>query len=162
MQILNKAIAWTKTHEGRKLIRYTSVSVISTAVSFVALFIYYRFIFHHKHEVLATVFANMTATVPSYYLNRTWAWGKKGKSHLTKEILPFWLMSLLGIMVSIFGALLARKIGAGHSDFFKTVVLQAANLASFGAFWILKILLFNRLFRTEVEEFDEHLTLEEA
>ncbi len=162
MNLVRKAWDWTHTHEGRKLVRYTSVSAISTVISAAALFLYFTIFFDHQHEVLATVLANMTATVPSYYLNRTWAWGKRGKSHLVKEVLPFWGMSLLGITVSIFGAALAKHIGQGHSDIFKTLIVQAANLASFGTFWVLKILVFNRLFHFEVEEFDEHLTAEEA
>ena len=31
------AIAWSKTHEGKKLIRYTASSVITTAVSFTSI-----------------------------------------------------------------------------------------------------------------------------
>lgn len=162
VRLVRRAWDWTHTHEGRKLVRYTSVSGISTVISAAALFLYFTVFFDHQHEVLATVLANMTATVPSYYLNRTWAWGKRGRSHLVKEVLPFWGMSMLGITVSIFGAALAKHIGEGHSDIFKTLVVQAANLASFGTFWVLKILLFNRLFHLEVEEFDEHLTAEEA
>lgn len=162
MNLVRKVWDWTHTHEGRKLVRYTSVSAISTVISAAALFLYFTIFFDHQHEVLATVLANMTATVPSYYLNRTWAWGKRGKSHLVKEVLPFWGMSLLGITVSIFGAALAKHIGQGHSDIFKTLIVQAANLASFGTFWVLKILVFNRLFHFEVEEFDEHLSAEEA
>ena len=36
-----------------------------------------------------------------------------------------------------------------------------ANVVSFAIFWVAKLLLFNRLFRTELDEFDEHLAHEE-
>ena len=36
-----------------------------------------------------------------------------------------------------------------------------ANIMSFAVFWVAKLLVFNRMFRTELEEFDEHLTHEE-
>ncbi|HEX2117654.1 MAG TPA: hypothetical protein VHF91_00595, partial [Acidimicrobiales bacterium] len=39
-----------------------------------------------------------------YYLNRKWAWGKKGKSHLMKEIVPFWSLALLGLIFSTWAA----------------------------------------------------------
>jgi hypothetical protein len=32
---------------------------------------------------------------------------------------------------------------------------------SFAIFWVAKLLIFNRLFRTELDEFDEHLMREE-
>ena len=36
-----------------------------------------------------------------------------------------------------------------------------ANVMSFGVFWVVKLLVFNRLFKIELDEFDEHLTHEE-
>ena len=57
------------------------------------------------------MFANVVATIPSYFLNRMWVWGKGGRSHVMKEIVPFWVMSAIGITVSIGGAAVARHIG---------------------------------------------------
>jgi putative flippase GtrA len=148
---------WQRRHtpEGKKLIRYTMVSVISTAVSFSVLFIAFS-ITHLTIE--STVFANVVATIPSYFLSRMWVWGKGGRSHLVKEIIPFWTMSALGIVVSGFGAAVAKHIGVahhlGHRE--QTVVVLAANLISFGLFWVLKFMLYNRLFHVHpVEELDE-------
>jgi len=159
---LSRARAWSHTHEGRKLIRYTTVSGISTIVSFVTLFIVFG-VLKLWSEVPSTVFANLVATVPSYYLNRSWAWGKTGRSHLMREIVPFWSMAALGIGVSIIGAQIARHIGLEHnlSHLEQTLLVLIANVASFGLFWVLKLLLFNKLFHFELEEFDEHLELEE-
>ena len=41
------------------------------------------------------------------------------------------------------------------------MVVLFANVMSFGIFWVAKLLLFNKLFKIELEEFDEHLTHEE-
>ena len=159
---LEKAKEWSHSHEGRKMIRYTAVSAISTVVSFVVLFLVFG-VFKWWSQVPSTIFANACATFPSYYLNRTWAWGKTGKSHFRKEIVPFWLMSALGITVSVFGAQLARHLSIEFSlsHIEQTLLVLVANVASFGLFWILKLLLFNKLFKFELEEFDEHLTDEE-
>jgi putative flippase GtrA len=154
---------WLHTHEGKKLFRYTMVSVISTLVSFTVLFLVYG-VFRVWTEVPSTVFANAVATFPSYWLNRNWAWGKSGRSHLVKEVIPFWTMSVIGIAVSIVGATVARNIGQTHhlNHLELTVLVLAANVASFGVFWILKLILFNRLFHVhELEEFDEVLEAEE-
>ncbi len=150
---------WEKrdTPEARRLFKYTMVSVISTAVSFGVLALVFG-VLHLWGEVASTVFANVVATVPSYYLNRQWVWGKGGRSALTTEIVPFWAMSALGIVVSIGGAALARHIGIEHhlSHFAQTLVVLAANLLSFGIFWVLKFLVFNRLFHVHtLEELDE-------
>ena len=150
---------WEKrqTPEAVHLFKYTMVSVISTFVSFGVLFLVFG-VLKLWAEVASTVFANAVATVPSYYLNRKWVWGKGGRSHLTKEIIPFWSLSAVGIFVSIFGAAAAKHFGKVHhlSHFDQTVIVLLANLASFAIFWVLKFLIFNRIFRVHpLEELDE-------
>ena len=139
------------------------VSVISTAVSTIVIVIVYG-VAKLWTEVPSTIFGNAVATFPSYWLNRQWAWGKSGRSHFVKEVLPFWVMAALGIAFSIIGAALAHRIGVhfklGHLEL--TVVVLVANIISFALFWVVKLLVFNRLFKVELEEFDEHLTAEES
>lgn len=153
---------WLHTHEGRKILRYTMVSVVSTAVSAIVIVLVYG-VGHVWTEVPSTVFGNAVATFPSYWLNRQWAWGKTGRSHLIKEVLPFWTLAAAGIAFSIVGASLARSLGQHHhlGHFEQTLLVLIANIVSFAIFWVAKLLLFNRLFRMQLEEFDEHLTAEE-
>ena len=67
-------------------------------------------------------------------------------------------------LLTIIGAALAHSVGVhyklGHFEL--TVVVLLANFLSFAVFWVVKLLIFNRLFKVELEEFDEHLTAEEA
>ncbi len=153
---------WLHTHEGRKIFRYSMVSVISTAVSLFVIAIVYGAL-HLWSEVPSTIFGNLVATFPSYWLNRKWAWGKHGRSHLLKEVVPFWTLAGIGIAFSIVGAALARHVAIKYNlDHFETtVVVLLANVMSFAIFWVAKLLLFNKLFKIELEEFDEHLTHEE-
>ena len=163
VDLVHRIQEWSKSHEGKKLIRFTAVSVISTGVSFVTLFLVFG-VFKVWTQVPSTIFANAVATIPSYNLNRKWAWGKSGRSHLMKEILPFWSMSAVGIAVSVVGAQAARHVSVKHHlpHLEQTVIVLVANVLSFAIFWVLKLLLFNRLFHVnEMEEFDEHLELEE-
>jgi putative flippase GtrA len=153
---------WLHTHQGRKIFRYTMVSVISTTVSLLVIAIVYGAL-HLWSEVPSTIFGNVVATFPSYWLNRKWAWGKHGRSHFMKEIVPFWTLAGIGIAFSIVGAAVARHISIKYGlDHFETTLLVLfANVASFAVFWVAKLFMFNRLFHTELEEFDEHLTHEE-
>jgi putative flippase GtrA len=153
---------WLHTHEGRKILRYSMVSVISTAVSLIVIAIVYGGL-QIWTEVPSTVFGNAVATVPSYWLNRKWAWGKHGRSHFMKEIVPFFAVAAAGIAFSIIGASIARHLGIKYNldHLEQTVLVLVANVASFAIFWVLKLLLFNKLFQHELEEFDEHLSEEE-
>lgn len=155
--------SWLHTPVGRRLFRYSMVSVVSTAVSFVVLGLVYG-VLRLWTEVPSTVFANAVATFPSYWLNRNWAWGKTGRSHLVKEVIPFWVASAAGIAFSIVGASVVRDVitreHLGH--LVGTVLVLTANVLSFGIFWVLKFLLFNRLFRVPLVlgEIGEHLEAE--
>ncbi len=153
---------WLHTHEGRKVFRYSMVSVISTGVSLVVIAIVYGLL-HLWSEVPSTVFGNAVATFPSYWLNRKWAWGKHGRSHFLKEVVPFWAMAAAGIAFSIVGASLAHHVGIKYdlNHLELTIVVLVANVLSFGIFWVLKLLAFNKMFHHELDEFDEHLTHEE-
>lgn len=161
---VRRFLDWSHTHKGRKLIRFTSVSAVTTCVSFGSISILYGFRIIHG-VMWATLAGNLIATLPSYYLNRTWTWGKHGRSHLTKEILPFWGMSGVGIAFSMVGAAWARHEVHSHhwSHLTNTGLVAVTNLVSFGIFWVLKLMVFNRIFRVHtLEEMDEHLTEEES
>ena len=160
---MSDILAWSKSHEGKKLIRFTAASAITTAVSLSTILVVYGF--HIISGILsATLFGNLVAIVPSYYLTRMWAWGKRGKSHWRKEVLPYWLMSFAGIAFSLIGATWVKGIVHSHDldHSVDTLLVAGMNLVSFAIFWVLKILLFNRIFHTHpLVEIDEHLREEE-
>ena len=136
----------------------------STAVSFTSIAILYGFKII-PGVLWSTLVGNLIATLPAYQLNRTWTWGKKGRSHFRKEIVPFWSMSFLGIATSQVGALWARHEVHSHtwSHLVNTGLVTGTNLASFGLFWVLKMMVFNRIFHVnDLAEMDAHLSAEEA
>jgi len=163
-ELFQRLWTWLHTHEGKKIFRYLMVSVITTAVSQLVLLLVYG-VLGLWTEVPSTIFANAVATVPSYWLNRNWAWGKTGRSHLTKEVIPFWSVAAAGIAFSMIGAAFAAHIGQTHDlpHIAQTILVMVANVVSFAIFWVLKLLLFNRLFHVPnlLEELDEHLDMTE-
>ena len=154
---LKRLYDWLHTHEGRKIFRYTMVSVISTAVSLVVIAIVYGAL-HLWSEVPSTIFGNAVATFPSYWLNRRWAWGKKGRSHFWKEVAPFWILSFVGLAFSSFAVWLAGEFARSHhlNHLDTSILVNAANLLSFAILWIVKFVVYNKLFHIEPVEFEEH------
>jgi len=157
-------LEWSRTHQGRKLIRFTSVSIVATGTSQLGILLFFG-VFHVWGIIGSTIAANLVATIPSYHLNRKWTWGKHGRSHLVKEILPFWSISALGITFSFFGSLYAKHLVGQHHAWphlVVTLIVMAANFLSFAVFWVLKLMLFNRIFHvSELQEVEEHLEIEE-
>jgi putative flippase GtrA len=156
-------LKWSHTHEGRRFIRYAAASVITTIVSLLAVSAFYglRII---PSAVWATLAGNVVGMFPAYQLNRRWTWGKRGRSHVRREVLPFMSMSVLGIAFSQLGAWWARSEVRTHhwSHLANTGIVDGANLLCFGVFWVLKLIVFNRIFGVKrLEQMDEHLRVEE-
>jgi len=161
---LHSLRAWLRSHEGRKIIRFTLVSASSTTVSFAAIAFFYGLKIIPS-VIWSTLAGNLVASVPAYQLNRRWTWGKRGRSKFRHEIVPFWTLTFLGIGMSELGALWARHEVRAHkwSHILNTGLVTFTNLASFAIFWMLKLIVFNRIFRINtIEEIDEELSAEES
>ncbi len=132
-----------RTPAGRKLVRYSLVSVVSVVVSQIVLFLA-QFAWSARTSNIVAV---CLSAVPSYQLNRAWVWGKSGRSHLMKEIAPFWGMCLLGLILSTWSVDYAESHAAGvtASAVGQKLIVNAAALAAFGVLWIAKFVILNKV-----------------
>lgn len=121
----------------KRPIRYAMVSVVAVAVS--------QLVLLTTNGVLgwSAVLSNVTAvtlgSIPSYVLNRAWVWGKTGKNHFWREVVPFWALALLGLGFSTLLVAIAHRWNDA------TWVVSAANLVAFGILWVVKYLLLDAL-----------------
>jgi putative flippase GtrA len=149
---VRKAIVrmWSFCHtpEGRKLVRYGLVSAVSALFAFTVLTFVYG-VLQLWTEVPSVVFSNIVATFFNYYLNRRWVWRKSGRSNLLREVVPFWIMSISGMVLALLTASLARQFSDAHhlGHLMRTVVVVGANTCAFGIIWGVKFLILNRIFR---------------
>jgi len=137
--------AHARTPTGQKLIKYTMVSVISVIISQALLAL--AFGVFRWTAAWSNIFAVALGSLPSYYLNRAWAWGKRGRSHLWKEVVPFWAMSFLGLALSTVFVHLAEDRAQAYSDnrAVQTLIIQGAALAAFGVLWVAKFIILNKV-----------------
>jgi putative flippase GtrA/glycosyltransferase involved in cell wall biosynthesis len=135
----------------RKLIRYATVSAISSAVSLTVLGVLVAT--GAVSPGWANVIAIAVGTVPSFELNRRWVWGKGGRRSLWAEIGPFCALSFAGLGLSTatvsLAAAWAGRAGLGAAG--RTLAAEAANVAAFGSLWIAQYMILDRvLFRAAV------------
>src|SRR5665213_700001 len=120
--------------------------------------------FPHVQRRLRWYAGNLIGTLPAYHLNRRWTWGKRGRSRMRTEIVPFWSLSFLGIAFSQLGAWWVKHEVHAHqwSHLVNTALVVGINLFCFAIFWVLKLMVFNKIFHTDpLGDIDEKLTLEE-
>jgi putative flippase GtrA len=121
------------------------VSVISVIVSQALLV--FALLLMDWSAAWSNVFAVGLSALPSYYLNRAWAWGKRGRSHWLKEVVPFWAMAFLGLALST----VFVHIVEGHAEAFtdsrtaQAGIIALAQLAAFGALWVGKFIVLNKV-----------------
>ena len=146
-----------RTPGGRKALRYSLVSVVSVAVSQTSLFLF--FAVGHWTARSANIAACCIGGIPSYYLNRRWAWGKTGRSHFWKEIVPFWALAFLGLAFSTLAVGLAETWAhdAADSRLLQGMIVNAASFAAFGVLWVAKFFLFNKVIFVQDEDLREML-----
>lgn len=134
----------------RKFAKYSMVSLVSVAVSQVVLGITFHLT---ENGVLSSMVAVAVGTVPSYELNRRWTWRKGGPSHLWREIVPFWVMSFIGLVFSTICVYGAEQWAddRGYSKSRVGALLIMANIGSFGILWVGKFLVINKLLFHHVE-----------
>lgn len=126
--------------------KYTAISAFLVVVSQILLFILYGILRAGSATTCNLITTALTA-VPSYYLNRRWAWGKSGKSHFMKEILPFWVLTFAGLGLSLIAVALAHRL-AVHlhaSHLVDAIFVNGASLSAFGVLWVGKFMIFNKL-----------------
>jgi putative flippase GtrA len=87
----------------------------------------------------SNVIAVTISCVPSFMLNRYWVRGHGGTRNLGPQIMAFWAMALVGLALST--AMVSWLAAAWDSP----LVANIGNIAGFGALWVAKYLVLDRL-----------------
>ncbi|MGO9560984.1 MAG: GtrA family protein [Acidimicrobiales bacterium] len=143
--LFDRAPAALQTEHGRRLMKFATVSVISTCVTQGILFLTYDVI-SIPSAIACNVIATTIATIPAYWLNRTWTWGKRGKSDPWKEIAPFWIIAFIGLVLSTIAVGLAahNADAISHMHIVRKLFVQFANLFTYGLIWVGRYMFFNK------------------
>jgi len=96
------------------------------------------------------VIATLAGIPWSYWLNRRFVWGRRHRSDVRREVLPFVAMCLVALLCStvVVGWADHAAVAIGLERAARTVVVMLTNLGTFGGLWIVQFLLLDRvLFR---------------
>jgi putative flippase GtrA len=133
----------SRTEAGRRMIRYASTSLICVAITQVLIVVFYRGA--KWTEVESNLAATMLTSIPAYILNKYWVWGKRGRPHMRREVIPFWVFTVAGWALSTaMVALASDHVGTPHS-FLRTFAVMVASISGFGILWVLKYLFLDKI-----------------
>lgn len=109
----------------------------------------------HSRATLASAIAWVFGASFNYFIGRRITWGRKHRPHPVREMLPYFAVIVASGLLSIgVAAVTSHAIAPWHlSTGYRTAVLEAANIASYGAVFFFKFTLLDRLvFRHRAEE----------
>jgi len=129
----------------QRLARCMSVSVVSTVVCLSTLVVATAGLGIAAWS--ANILATSVATVPSYHLNRRWTWNKKDASDLWREVMPFWGLAFVGLVLSTLAVGVADTWAAGAhlNGTLRTGTVLVAHLSGFGALWVIQFVILDRV-----------------
>jgi len=137
-----------------KLVKYSAASVAGVITSVISL--NFCLLVLDLDAVISNIISVTLGSIPNYLINRAWTFNKRDSHSFTREILPFWLMAVLGLIISTFAVAWADERFDGNP-----IALNAANLGSFGLLWVAKFFVLERvLFKPlahAVEELEEKI-----
>ena len=131
-----------RTTVGKRFSRFVLVAIASLASSLLTLSLLIGVF--HVSAGLSGVLGAIAGAAVSYVLSR-WAWERKGRPHLLKETLPFWLVSLgawtvLGL-TSHYASVWA--VSMGHTHWERVLIVDGAYLLANCVTFITRFLIFH-------------------
>ncbi len=134
-------MAHARSDAGRRAMRYSATSVVGV-VGTQILFQLLLFVPSLRAHV-ANFIATSLMSGPAFLLNKHWVWGKSGKAHLRREVLPFWLFTAAGWTLSTVTVFFVSRWTEG--DGYHRVAVGLASIAGFGVLWVLKYLFLDKI-----------------
>ncbi len=136
-----------------RLVRYGAVSIVSSMVGLAVLG--YLVAVRGTSAGWANVISTTVAAVPSFELNRRWSWqGRSGRAKLD-QVVPFLVMTFVGLGLSTYVVHLAGLIATEHElhTVHRTVAIEGASVGTWAALWLLQYFILDRyLFRPLVAD----------
>ena len=94
---------------------------------------------------VANVIAVVCGIGPSYVGNRRWVWRRDGRGDVAREIVPFWVLSIAGLIISTFAVARVGALSHAWPATARAIALPLTNVAVFGALWCVQFVVLDRV-----------------
>jgi putative flippase GtrA len=122
--------------------RYTLGSVVALATSEVAFVVCYGT--GRLGTTASSAVAFVAGAIPNYVLNRSWAFGRRGRVRVGREVVLYAVVSLVSFAASALAtgwmSHIAPHVTTSHD--LRTALVAGAYLATYGVLFVAKFLVF--------------------
>lgn len=136
----------TSGHLVPKLLRYLTGSVVATVCSEVVFVVLYGLL--GMGTTWSSVLSWLAGAVPNFWLNRNWAWQRKGRPSLRDEVLPYVAiivatLVLATVLTHLTDAWLQSQ---GVASSLRVTIVAAVFLATYVVVFALRFVLLDKMF----------------
>jgi putative flippase GtrA len=128
-----------------RFFRYSVGSVVAVVTSEVTFILCYGTGF--LGTTAASVVAFFAGAIPNYVLNRSWAWERRGRLNVSREVILYAVVSIVSLVsaavVTGWVSQMTAQLTGSHAA--RTALVAAAYLATYGLLFVLKFVIFQRV-----------------
>lgn len=140
-----------KSPEGRKQLRYATVSVVFVPVGQVLIQLLGALVFFEQtatggkeiNWVAASIASAAILTVPNFFANKYWVWKETSRDNMRTQVIVFWVAAMLGVTLATLLTFFVDVMIDGHG-WFEKVAVFFAQLAGFGLVWLGRYVILDR------------------
>jgi len=132
-----------RTRDWHRVGRFGVVSVMNVVITQALLQGAYQLT--SMGAVAANVFAVGVSSLPAYLVNRRWVWQRTGRHSVSREIVPFWTYSFVGLALS------TVAVAAIEDRWSSPAAVSGANIGAFAVLWIAKYVFLDRWLFTHTD-----------
>jgi putative flippase GtrA len=138
-------VDYIRSPEGRKKLRYASVSVIFVPVGQALLQLLARLC---GSFTVASLLSAAILTPPNFFANKLYVWKVTSKDNQRTQMAIFWVAAMLGVTFATSLTYVVDQLTVHQTDLVRGMAVIAAQLTGFGVVWVARFLLLDRwLFR---------------
>jgi putative flippase GtrA len=128
-----------------RFFRYSVGSVVAVITSEVTFVLCYGTGF--LGTTAASVVAFFAGAIPNYVLNRSWAWERRGRLNVSREVILYAVVSIVSLVSAavVTGWVSHMAAQLTGSDAARTALVASAYLATYSLLFVLKFVIFQRV-----------------
>ena len=135
-------LAYARTDEGRKKLRYAGVSVVFVPIGQILIQIF-GLVF--DSYTTASLVSAAILTLPNFFANRHFVWRVESKDNMRTQVLVFWVAAMLGVtFATLLTFFVEQLVHNKVSGLVEAISVFFAQLVGFGIVWIGRYLILDR------------------
>ena len=146
-------VAYARTEEARKKLRYAGVSVVFFPLGQGLIQVFGLWL---DDYTTASLLAYAIATVPGFFVYKRFVWRDMSRENLHGQMLVFWVAVMLAVSLATFLSYLVQNAMADQTVLVRGAAVFCAQLLGLGIVWVGRFLMLDRWLSARSEMPEEH------